>query len=134
MLSGFSRLPEPRKPQGKAYELNEILMAGLSLFLFKEGSRNEMNNHRSAGNFSKHYRQLFNMKLPQLDCVNDVLKALPNEALEQLKMDLMSELFEQKWLRDYRLLDKYYLVAVDATGIMSFDERHCEYPPRNKFR
>jgi hypothetical protein len=36
-------------------------------------------------------------------------------------------LFEQKWLREYRLLGKYYLVAVDATGTVSFDERHCPH-------
>ena len=41
------------------------------------------------------------------------------------KMDLMSRMFEQKWLRAYRLLDKYYLVAVDATGTVSFAKRHC---------
>jgi len=26
-----------------------------------------------------------------------------------------------------RLLNKYYLMAVDATGVMSLDERHCEH-------
>jgi hypothetical protein len=36
-------------------------------------------------------------------------------------------LFDQKWLREYRLLDEYYLVALDATGIVSFDKRHCEH-------
>jgi hypothetical protein len=36
-------------------------------------------------------------------------------------------MFEQKWLRDYRLLDKYYLVVADATGTESYEERHCEH-------
>jgi hypothetical protein len=39
----------------------------------------------------------------------------------------MSRLFNQKWLRKYRLLNKYYLVAVDATGVVSFDHKHCEH-------
>jgi hypothetical protein len=39
----------------------------------------------------------------------------------------MSDLFEQKWLRDYRLFGKYYLVVVDATGVVSFDKRHCPH-------
>jgi hypothetical protein len=67
------------------------------------------------------------MRLPHQDTVKDVLSVLADEELDQLKMDLMSKLFEQKWLRDHRLFDRYYLVAVDATGVMSFDKRHCEH-------
>jgi hypothetical protein len=127
LLPSFSRLPDPRKAQGRQYGIDEIMMGGLGLFLFKAGSRNQFNNLRSDGYFSAHYQQLFDMKLPHLDAVNDVLCELPNEGLEQLKMDLMSCMFEQKWLRDYRLLDAYYLVAFDATGIISFNERHCAH-------
>ena len=104
-----------------------ILFGGLSLFLFKAGSRNQLNNHRSDGYFSKHYHQLFGVKLPHQDTVNEVLCALSNSELEQSRMDLMSELFEQKWLREYRLLGKYYTVAVDATGVVSFDKPHCPH-------
>jgi hypothetical protein len=127
LLSRLSGLPDPRKPQGKQYKLEEIMMGGMSLFLFKEGSRNRLNNHRKDGYFSEHYHQLFGMRLPHQDTVSDVLCSLANEKLEQVKMDSMSRLFEQKWLRNYRLLDKYYLVAVDATGTVSFDRRHCEH-------
>ena len=62
-----------------------------------------------------------------MDTVNSVLRVLPDSELEQVRMNLMSQLFEQKWLREYRLLDKYYLVAIDATGIVSFDKPHCEH-------
>jgi hypothetical protein len=107
--------------------MDEIMLGGLSLFLFKSGSRNQLNNNRSDGYFSTHYHQMFGMKLPHQDAVHDVLRALDSEDLEQVKMNLMSRMFEQKWLRDYRLLGKYYLVAVDATGVVSFDERHCSH-------
>ena len=120
-------MPDPRKAQGKQYRIDEMMMGGLTLFLLKEGSRNQMNNHRRDGYFCKHYHQMFAMNLPHQDQVSEVLCALPYSELEQLKMDLMSALFEQKWLRQYRLLDRYYMVAVDATGVMSFEERHCEH-------
>jgi hypothetical protein len=120
-------LPDPRKPQGKQYWIDEIMMGGLITFLLKEGSRNQMNNNRTDGYLSEHYHQMFGMNLPHQDAVSDVLCALPYEHPEQVKMDLMSELFEQKWLREYRLLDRYYPVAVDATGVVSFKERHCEH-------
>jgi hypothetical protein len=59
LVSSFSRLPDPRSAQGKQYGLNEVMMGGLSLFLFKAGSRNQHNNNRRSGYFSAHYHQLF---------------------------------------------------------------------------
>ena len=127
MLSSFSGLPDARKSQGKEYGMDAILLGGLNLFLLKEGSRNQQNNNRTDGSFARSYQRLFGMKLPHGDTVNDVLCELPNSELEQVKMDLMSKLFEQKFLRAYRLSGKYYPVAIDATGIMSFGERHCPH-------
>ena len=127
LLSSFSGLPDSRKAQGKQYSLQEVLLGGLCLFLLKEGSRNQFNNHRKDGWFREHYHRLSGMKLPHGDTVKDVLCELFSDELEQVKMDLMSRMFEQKWLREYRLLDKYYLIAIDATGVMSFSERHCEH-------
>lgn len=33
----------------------------------------------------------------------------------------------QKVLERYRLLDQYYVIAIDGTGICRFSERHCEH-------
>jgi hypothetical protein len=127
LQSSMSRLPDPRGTQGRQYGMDEIMMGGLGLFIFKAGSRNQFNNYRSDGYFSAHYQKLSGMNLPHLDAVNDVLCDLPNSALEQVKMDLTGRMIEQKWLRDYRILNRYYIVAVDAPGTVSFDERHCEH-------
>jgi hypothetical protein len=86
-----------------------------------------MNNHRRDGYFSAHYFRMFDLRLPHQDAVADLLRSLGNELLEQAKMALISALFEQKWLRGGRLLGKYYMVAVDATGIVSYKKRHCEH-------
>jgi len=45
----FSRLVDPRKAQGRQYGIDEIMMGGLGLFIFKAGSRNQFNNLRSDG-------------------------------------------------------------------------------------
>jgi hypothetical protein len=127
LLSSFSQLPEQRKPQGREYSLEEIMLGGLILFLLKAGSRNQMNNYRRSGHFKEQYQRLFSLKLPHQDSVFDVLETLLSEELDKVKMVSMSRLFEQKFLREDRLLNRYYLVAVDATGVVSFDERHCEH-------
>ena len=99
LTPSFFRLPDPRSAQGRQYRMEEIMFGGLSLFLFRSGSRNQFNNHRSDGYFSAHCHRLSGMKLPRQDTVHDVLCALSHETLEQVKIDLMSDIFEQKWLR-----------------------------------
>jgi hypothetical protein len=116
---------DPR--ERKEYRIEELLMGGTGMFLFKEGSRNSLNNKRFEEAFMANYEHCFGMRLPHQDTVADVLTQIKPDKLESVKMNLMSRLFEQKWLRPYRLSNKYYLVAVDATGVVSFDKPHCEH-------
>lgn len=108
------------------YALAEILMAGIALFLFQQGSRNAFNNKREEGQFKKHYQQLFRLRLPHLDTVHRVMCRLAEESLEHLKHWLVKTLLEKKVLHKYRFLKRWFVVAIDATGLMSFTEKHCE--------
>jgi hypothetical protein len=107
--------------------MEELLMGGTGMFLLKQGSRNSLNIKRFEETFMANYEHCFGMRLPHQDTVADVLTRIDPDNLESVKMNLMSRLFEQKWLRPYRLLSNYYLVAVDATGVVSFDKPHCEH-------
>jgi len=118
-------LNDPRKR--RAYSIEEILIGGASMFLFKLGSRNSINNKRREEAFEANYRECFGLRLPHQDTVADVLCQIDPDELEHVKMELMSSQFEQKWLRKYRLLDEYYTIAVDATGVVSFTHPHCEH-------
>jgi hypothetical protein len=55
------------------------------------------------------------------------MRTLKPEQIEELKAQLVGRLFDQKLLRKFRFLGKYYFVAVDATGTHTFDHRHCEH-------
>ena len=65
--------------------------------------------------------------MPHLDTVHHVLCRLPDTELEQLKHTLVKTLLEKKVLYKYRLFERWFVVAVDATGVVSFSERHCEH-------
>lgn len=125
LLPALSKIEDPRLR--KDYSMGEILMGGIGMFLLKQGSRNSFNNKRISDAFSANYQESFGLRLPHQDTVFDVLEVLDPDKLEELKMNLMSSQFKQKWLRKYRLLNKYYLVAVDATGVVSFDYPHCDH-------
>lgn len=104
----------------------EIVTGGLFMFLLKETSRNAYRNDRNSAVFAKNYYRHFKLRLPHPDTVDEVMRALPPELLEELKSQLVGCLLEQKVLRGFRFLGKYYFVAVDATGTHTFDHKHCE--------
>jgi len=109
------------------YELAELIMACVAMFIFKEGSRNAFNNDRQEGKFKKNYEKIFKMCLPHTDTVDKVMRKLAENELEELKVKMVRVLLEKKVLHKFRF-HKKWTVAVDATGMMNFgEERHCEH-------
>ncbi len=109
-----------------AYEISELLFGAISLFLFKQGSRNSFNNNRADKDFVSNYEKLFGMRLPHQDTINDLFRKLNPKELENFKTSMIRELIEKKVLHQWRLLGKYFVVAIDGTGVNSYSERHCE--------
>jgi hypothetical protein len=125
----FGRLQDIEDVRKKAskYEQAEILVACLVMFLFKEGSRNAMNNDRKEGKFRDNYVKLFKMRLPHMDTVDEVMRRLQPEELEALKRRLVQLLLTRRTLHKFRFLGQWFVVAVDGTGVVSFSKRHCEH-------
>ncbi len=107
--------------------MSEILAGALFIYIFKETSRNAYNNDRQEVNFRKNFFKYFGLNLPHADAIDDVLRVLAPVEIEKLKSHLVAGLIDQKMFRKFRFLGKYYLVAVDATGMASFDQRHCDH-------
>jgi len=105
----------------------EIIAGSLFMYVFKEASRNAYNNKRREDGFRKNVFDNFGFNLPHTDTSDEVLRELPPGELDALKARLVGRLIGQKLLRKYRFLGKSYLVAVDATGIATFDHKHCEH-------
>ena len=124
LIEQINQIEDYRKKS--EYSLVELITACIAMFLFKEGSRNAFNNDREEGYFQKNYEKIFNMRLPHMDTVNDVMLCLNEKELEKLKTTLVRTLIEKKVLHKFRLFKKYFIIAVDGTGICSFSKRHCD--------
>jgi hypothetical protein len=107
--------------------MTEIVTGALFMFLLKAKSRNAYNNDRRDEVFAKNYYKMFKLDLPHPDAIDEVMRVLAPEQLELLKATLVGTLIEQKTLRQFRFMGKYYFVAVDATGTHSFNDKHCEH-------
>jgi hypothetical protein len=57
-------------------------MAGGAMFVFKQGSRNAMNNDRDEPKFRQNYERLFKARLPHMDTVEDVMEVLEAQHIE----------------------------------------------------
>lgn len=66
-------------------------------------------------------------ELPHYDTINNFLTDLEPEEIEKIRDYMIKELFRKRSLESFRLQDKYWCIAIDATGLFSFPERHCEH-------
>ncbi len=115
------------KRERKEYRCAELLMASVMMFLFKEGSRNAFNNEGKTQKFRDNYYRLFGLRLPHMDTVEDLLRMLHPQELEKLKAALVGELIERRVFHKFKFLGKRFVVAIDGTGVCSFDHRHCAH-------
>ena len=108
------------------YELAELITACIAMFLFKARSRNAFLNLQNDSKFKKNYKKLFKLNLPHPDTVDRVMRILDEEHLNKLKKRMVQVLLERKVLHKNRFLNKYFEIAVDATGQASFNHQHCD--------
>ena len=108
------------------YDISELLFGAISLFLFKQGSRNTFNNNRADKDFISNYEKLFGMRLSHQDTINDLFRKLNPKELENFKTSMLRELIDMKVLHKWRLQGKYFVVAIDGTGVNSYTEKHCD--------
>ena len=108
------------------YELAAHLTACLAMFLFKAGSRNHYNQHREDIQFQKNYKRLFGFAMPHGDSVNHVMELLDVSQIEQLKQKMVKTLLQRKTFHSSRYREQWFRVAVDASGMGSYDHQRDE--------
>ena len=120
---------DPRDPAKIVYPLPCLLFTGLLIFLCHLAARRQValqfrDNAPSAANFAR----LFGVEqAPHGDTLNSAFKNIDPQQVQECVTRLVEILIRKKVLERYRLLDRYYLIALDGTGIYSFSTRHCEH-------
>jgi hypothetical protein len=121
----FNTLTDHRKRS--SYSMTELVMGVLFMFILKEKSRNSYDSLKEEENFRDNIYHYFKFRLPHPDTSDELLRHIPAHELEAIKATLVSGLIEQKVFANFRFLNTTYLVAVDGTGIATFEEKHCEH-------
>ena len=120
LSSHLSSIDDPRK--GKEYSIEELLMAGIVLFVLRCDSRNSFNHMSNDKKFCKNYYRTFRMYVPHMDAVNDLMVKIDAKELEDIRCKLFSALIEKHVFHKFRFFDKYFTIGIDATGIYNWGE------------
>ena len=73
-------------------------------------------------------------EIPHGDTLNYAFQRLDVDEVQAVVCNLVEVLIRKKVLYRWRLLGRYFLVAIDGTGMLTFKERHCEYCLTKKLR
>lgn len=132
LLEELGGIPDPRKMC--QYPVEEIYMACICMFVFKQKSRNSFNNTSTQGDFCENYRRLFGVELPHMDTVNVFFRQCSPASIEKVKRRLVQCLLDHKVMYKFRY-QGYYMIAIDGTGIHSYDYEpwpNCPYRTSKK--
>jgi hypothetical protein len=64
---------------------------------------------------------------PHGDTLNATFRRLDPDQAQEVVTDLVRTLIRKKVLYPYRLLGRYFVIAIDGTGRLTFPERHCPH-------
>ncbi|MFN2249597.1 MAG: hypothetical protein ACK2U4_21090 [Candidatus Promineifilaceae bacterium] len=133
LFGGFHRLfqdvTDVRHAASITYPLPALMTTGVLMFLLRLGARRQVGNLlRGNGPSAAKYQILFDVEsCPHGDTLNYLYARSDVSEVQEVVTGMTATLIRRKVLYRQRLLDKYFLVVVDGTGMLSFSRRHCPY-------
>ncbi len=126
-------LTDPRVPGKVQYPLPILLWLPLFIFLLKLGARRQITYllRPASASILSHLSMLTKDDLSSLstiacdDAVADLLAKISVAELQIVLQKMVGGLIRKRVLDHARLLDTWYMIAVDATGLFCRHKRHC---------
>lgn len=137
-LPALSLITDPRDPRFTVYPIEEMFLVGILLFLLKNRARRNIKFRLGTPEFIENLRHIAEVFYPKKlflfptesllhgDTLNKLLKRIPAEVSQQLLLLLVRALIRGRCLEKWRVLS-CYSIAVDATGMIVYYQRHCEH-------
>ena len=126
----IDEIPDPRFLPFVTYDKKFLMWWGLSLFLFKLKSRRQLDFELNTdgpevlGNLNRLAGTTQETR-PVHNTLNYFLGCIGTEAVASLRTQMVYRLIRMKALDDARLQGRF-VVAVDGSGYLVFNEKHCD--------
>jgi hypothetical protein len=124
----FKVVRDGRNPELIRYPLEGVLSTGVLMYLFRLGARRQINyqlrgNRPSQAKFAAWFEV---EEVPHGDTLNYAFKRIAPAEVQEVVCQMVETLIRKKILYRWRVFDNF-LVAVDGTGVLTFQARHCEH-------
>jgi len=125
----FEPVQDPRVPELITYPLEALTFTGVLMFLCRLGARRQIAHmFRRNGASEAKFQTMFGVDTcPHGDTLNTAFSRVNPEQVQQVVTGMIRTLIRKKVLYRYRLLDWYYVIAIDGTGRLTFPKRHCPH-------
>ncbi|MGQ9598475.1 MAG: hypothetical protein ACUVWZ_03560 [Anaerolineae bacterium] len=122
----FQSVDDPRRPELIIYPIEELVFAGVLMFLCRLGARRQIGLlFRGNGPSAAKFQALFGTdSCPHGDTLDVTFGRLNPDQVQAIVTKMVRILIRKKVLDRYRLLGHYFAIAIDGTGRLTFPERH----------
>ena len=131
ILKQLKRVKDPRHKSYTQYDSDVIIFTLLMKNACSISSMSSMTENFNKDECIKNVAKVLGYEsleeLPHYDTINNYLCNLKTEEIEKIRDYMINELFKKRSLEGYRLHNKYWCIAIDATGLFSFSEKHCDH-------
>ena len=138
IIKQFKKVKDPRHQSYIEYGTEILLLSIIMKNVFCIESMNEMtdkfNKEECIENMAKILGYESLEEIPRYDTVNDFLTKLKTSEIEKIRDYMIKELLKKRSLENYRILDKYWGIAIDGTELYSFKEKHCEHCLKREYK
>ena len=125
----FRKVDDPRVPELITYSLESLAFTGVMMFLCRLRSRRQVTHmFRNNGPSEAKFQAFFGTDtFPHGDTLDEAFRRLDPDQMQTVVSGMVRTLIRKKVLYRYRLLGRYFVIAIDGTGRLTFPERHCPH-------
>lgn len=121
---------DPRHSSYTMYTQSDLIYMGIMKNICSIESMRQMEEQFNEDECIKNLSLLSGHKdlneIPHYDTLNYYLERLEPEELSEVRRKMVKSLIRGKQFYKGRLLNKYWRVIIDGTGLFYFKEKHCE--------
>ncbi|MBI3300861.1 MAG: transposase family protein [Deltaproteobacteria bacterium] len=122
----FKTVADPRAPANITYPFAALAFATVLRFLCRLGARRQVGLLRCNGPSAAKFQALFGVETcPHGDTLNALFSRLEPDQVQTVVTGMTQTLVRKQVLYPSRLCNRFLVVAVAGTGLLTFHERHC---------
>jgi len=136
-LPALAAVTDPRDPRLIIYPIEQLLLVGILMFITKIEARRNVKFMLGTPAFIENLEHVcrlfypgnyfFPGVMPHGCTLNYLLKKICPLEIHGLRTILIRSILRGRSLERFRLAGMHYMVAIDGTGCLKFNTRHCKH-------